>query len=415
MKRKETVKDMEKKVLLIIGFVWPEPNSSAAGYRMLQLIKAFNQMGFNIHFASPNMKTEYAFNLQSLQVETHHIEVNHSNFDAWVKALSPNVVMFDRFIMEEQFGWRIAEFCPKAIRVLDTEDLHCLRKVRAHCVKKKIEFSEQLLLESDVTKREIASISRSHLSLMISTFEMKLLENTFQISKNQLLYFPFISDCKIPEAPAFNEREHFMTIGSFRHQPNVDSVLFLKQKIWPKIRIKLPEAEIHIYGSYPKQQVTELHDPKTGFIVKGWAKDAHYVIRKSRVLLAPLRYGAGIKGKFFDALMCKTPSITTSVGAEGMPNEKNWLGIISDDVDDIVEQAVKLYSNENMWNRFSSKADDIISQNFDSNLFIPNLEEALRNSEKQSFSFQQTMLNFHSFKNSKYMSKWIEEKSKGMI
>lgn len=402
---------MEKKVLLIIGYVWPEPNSSAAGYRMLQLIKAFNQLGFYIHFASPNMKTEHAFNLKSLLVESHHIEVNSSDFDDWVKSLNPDVVMFDRFIMEEQFGWRIAEYCPNAIRILDTEDLHCLRKVRAYCIKKNIEYSEDLLLESDVTKREIASISRSHLSVMISTFEMNLLENTFQINTNQLLYFPFISDSELPQTPSFKEREHFMTIGSFRHQPNVDSVLYLKQKIWPKIRAKLPEAEMHIYGSYPKQQVTQLHNPKTGFMIKGWAKDAHHVIRKSRVMLAPIRFGAGIKGKFFDALLCKTPSITTSLGIEGMPNENNWLGFVTDDVEEIVEQAVNLYSNEIQWNSLSLKAEDIIRLNFDSNSFVSKLEEALRNLEKQNISFQQSILNFHSFKHSKYMSKWIEEKS----
>ena len=116
--------------LLVIGFVYPEPNSSAAGIRMLQLIEAFQSHNYNITFATTCKKSEHAFDLESIGVKVVEIELNHSSFDAFVKTLNPAIVLFDRFMTEEQFGWRVSEHCPSALKILDTEDLHFLRKGR---------------------------------------------------------------------------------------------------------------------------------------------------------------------------------------------------------------------------------------------------------------------------------------------
>lgn len=116
--------------LLIIGFVWPEPNSSAAGGRMLQLITQFQQQGFSITFACPAMDSDFMADLSSLNIDKKSIALNCSSFDTFIRELNPAVVLFDRFMIEEQFGWRVAENCPDALRILDTEDLHCLRLAR---------------------------------------------------------------------------------------------------------------------------------------------------------------------------------------------------------------------------------------------------------------------------------------------
>ena len=145
--------------LLIIGFVWPEPKSSAAGTRMLQLIEVFQQEGYKIVFASPCAKSDNAFNLEAIGVTQVSIELNNASFDDYIKQLNPEIVMFDRFMMEEQFGWRVTEHCPNALKILDTEDLHCLRKGRQQAYKEGGVFDKTYLL-SDVAKREIASIYR---------------------------------------------------------------------------------------------------------------------------------------------------------------------------------------------------------------------------------------------------------------
>lgn len=95
--------------ILIIGSVWPEPNSSAAGTRMLQLIALFQKQDWAITFASAASDSDFMFDVTTLGIEKVSIHLNDSNFDVFVKALNPTMVLFDRFMAEEQFGWRVAE------------------------------------------------------------------------------------------------------------------------------------------------------------------------------------------------------------------------------------------------------------------------------------------------------------------
>ena len=181
------------KHLLIIGFVWPEPKSSAAGSRMMQLINAFKNNGYQLTFASPCSKTDNAVNLEFHDVNQVEIELNNSSFDEFIKGLKPTIVLFDRFTMEEQFGWRVAEHCPNAMRILDTEDLHGLRKGRQQAFKDDKPFDNTYLF-NDFSKREIASIYRSDLSLIISEAEIEILQNQFKVDKQLLCYLPFMID-----------------------------------------------------------------------------------------------------------------------------------------------------------------------------------------------------------------------------
>ena len=144
-----------KKTLLIIGYVWVEPNSSAAGKRMLQLIDQFLERNYKITFACPAQKNEKAIDLISLGINEVSIELNNTSFDDFVKELNPTIVLFDRFMMEEQFGWRVAENCPKAIRILDTEDLHFLRKTRHQQLKN----GEGLLFKTTMTVDDLGKLN----------------------------------------------------------------------------------------------------------------------------------------------------------------------------------------------------------------------------------------------------------------
>ena len=412
---------MQIKSLLIIGAVWVEPNSSAAGKRMLQLIAQFLERDYKITFASPAQKNEKAIDLFSSGISEVAIELNNASFDVFVKELNPTIVLFDRFMMEEQFGWRVAENCPKALRILDTEDLHCLRKTRALCLKQQVPFSIDELLKQDITKREIAAILRCDFSLIISTFEMELLKNTFHIAENILMYLPFLFD-EITESQqkkwqSFEDREHFVFIGNFFHKPNVDAVLTLKNKIWTAIRKQLPKAEIHIYGAYVNQQIQELHNKKEGFIIKGFAEDADEVVENAKVVLAPLNYGAGIKGKLTEAMLCGTPSVTTTIGVEGMAGDFPWNGFVADDFSNFALKAVELYTNKPVWEQAQLNGIDIInsiySKEKNAPLFFSKIEDIQTNLEKhRTTNFLGSLLQHQTLQATKYMSKWIEEKNK---
>ena len=288
-----------KKQLLIIGFVWPEPKSSAAGSRMMHLIEIFQSKAYEITFATSCAKSDNAFDLESIGVTTEAITLNDSSFDVFIKQLDPDIVLFDRFMIEEQYGWRVAEQCPHALRILDTEDLHCLRKGRHQALKDNTVFDIDHLY-NDIAKREIASIYRCDLSIMISQVEIEILKHQFKVDEHLLHYLPFLLDSisliTQKELPNYKKREHFITVGNFLHEPNVDGLVHLKENIWPYIRKKLPKAEIHIYGAYESQKAKQLHSEEDGFLIKGFVENINEVMQHYRVCLVPLRYGAGLKG-----------------------------------------------------------------------------------------------------------------------
>ena len=387
---------------------------------MLQLIHFFLSQNWEVTFGSASFKNPNAINLQELGVQEFSLKLNHASFDLLLKEIDPTLVVFDRFMTEEQFGWRVSEQCPDALRILDTEDLHCLRKVREQALKKEVEFSTDLLLNANITKREIASMYRSDISFIISDYEMKLLENVFKIDKSLLLHIPFmldeISEKSQKEWISFEDRTHFVSIGNFLHAPNVDATKQLKQTIWPGIKKQLPKAELHIYGAYPTQQVLQLTDKQEGFYVHGFVENAKELIGKYRVLLAPLRFGAGIKGKLTEAMLCGTPSVTTTIGAEGMSGNLPWNGFVEDDFEAFSKKAVELYTDRHLWEQSQEKGIQIINTHYQKKIteekLLSGINYVFNNlGEHRTQNFIGSMLSHHTLQSTKYLSKWIEEKN----
>lgn len=406
--------------ILIIGLVWPEPTSSAAGTRMIQLIDSFIEQNYRVVFACAAAKSLHSYPLESKGVEEVDIQLNDHRFNEFVRELMPDIVMFDRFMVEEQYGWRVIEECPNALRILDTEDLHFLRYARQQAIKKNESFTNDLLY-SDQAKREIAAILRVDLSLMISKEEVDLLVTQFKIDADLLYYLPFLENPITSENSkdwtAFDDRQHFVFIGNFLHEPNWNCAHYLKTTVWPMLRTKLPKAELHIYGAYAQQKVLQLHNKQERFIVKGRAEDARETISNYRVLLAPIQFGAGVKGKLIDAMQTGTPSVTTTLGAEAMSDGLLWNGFVEDDLDEFVDQSVDLYSHEPLWKEMQLNGIEIINQRYNRLIFsmdftkrISFLRQHLEVHRRQNFMGQ--ILNFNHNQSTKYLSLWIEEKNK---
>lgn len=410
---------MNKKVL-IIGLVWPEPTSSAAGTRMLQLVRFFIARNYDVTFASAAQKGEFSYPLKSLGVETVDILLNNTAFDAFVADLRPEIVMFDRYMTEEQFGWRAADAVPDAVRILDTEDLHCLRSAREQATKKDVPFATDSLLSSEVALREIASIHRCDLTLMIGTAEIELLRNLFSVRKELLHYVPFLYDpieeTELAAWPGFDARTDYLFIGNFHHFPNIDAVHYLKSEIWPRIRNLKHDAVIRIYGAYMPERVLQLHEPKIGFRIEGRAGSVQEVMRSARVFVAPLRIGAGQKGKLAEAMVHGLPCVTTSTGAESM-SDGNWNGFISDDPDDVAEKAVELYADQQLWTQKQRVGFDMFNGLFRKQEAEDELERRLASlaahldgHRRQNFTGR--MLMHHTTASYRNLSRWIEEKNR---
>ncbi|MBX8569037.1 glycosyltransferase family 4 protein [Pseudomonas cichorii] len=420
--------------LLIIGYVWPEPRSSAASGHVMQLIQCFLEQDWHITFASPATEGEHRADLKSLGIDEVHIELNSSSFDTFVSELQPDVVLFDQFLIEEQFGWRVEKHCPDALRVLETCDFQSLRHTRHQLLKDHLNESSEpddlngffdtdnsklfaRIASSDLAQREVASLYRCDLNLMVSDVEIDLLSDQFGVPKSLLHWCPLMLD-GVPESVApFEQRAHFLSIGNFRHAPNWDAVLWMKNAIWPLIRQQLPTAQLHIYGAYTPPKATALHNAAQGFHIMNWAEDALQVMSGARICLAPLRFGAGIKGKLMDAMLSGTPSVTTPVGAEAMSGDLPWPGTIASSASEIADAAVRLYQDQTLWEEAQAAGRTILQTRFQHRQHCDSLIERIETLRQdlprhRIANFTGAMLRHHHHKSTQYMAQWIEAKNR---
>ncbi|MFJ3470710.1 glycosyltransferase [Pseudomonas sp. NPDC090201] len=419
--------------VLIIGYVWPEPRSSAASGHVMQLIDCFLAQGWQITFASPATEGEHKADLAALGITEVAIKLNDSSFDTFISELQPDVVLFDQYVMQEQFGWRVETHCPNAVRVLETSDLQSMRHTRHQLVKELLQGKPDAELNdyfamsrdnlfshmagTDIAQREIAAIYRSDLSLMVSDMEIELLTRQFGMSESLLLWAPLLVHDVPSQGKPFDERAHFLTIGNFRHAPNWDAVLWLKNAIWPLIRQQLPTAQVHVYGAYTPPKATALHNAAQGFHIMNWAEDAFQVMSAARVSLAPIRFGAGIKGKIMDAMACGTPSVTTPIGAEAMYGELPFPGAIATDAQGLADAAVRLYQDRTLWEQAQRAGWRVLDERFRFQrhcaTLIERIEQIRDNLQAhRTANFTGAMLRHHQHKSTQYMAQWIEAKNR---
>ncbi|MEW9798639.1 glycosyltransferase [Alteromonas sp. CYL-A6] len=398
---------------VIIGYVWPEPDSSAAGQNMMALMRQLTDAGMQVTFMTAAADSAHKADLSALGVSAIPVSLNCSSFDEQLAELNPSLVIFDRYMTEEQFSWRVRRACPDAIRILNTEDLHFLRNARHDAVKSGLPAS-QASLNTTLMQRELASILRSDLTLLVSREEQRLLSQELGVPPDQLVYHPLPVIAAENEPRGFDARSDFVFIGNFRHAPNWDAVLQLQQ-CWPAIRKALPSAVLRIYGAYPPKKATAMHNPARGFFIEGWADDASEVIRQARVLLAPLRFGAGVKGKLLSAMALGTPSVTTSIGAEGIASATDWPGAVSDDADEFAREAVALYTDPARWQHAQAATQPCIAQYLnqpDADTLLARLDALLKDPDAfRRARYLQGMLWHHTLRSTQYMSQWIEAKN----
>ena len=428
--------------VLFVGFVWPEPTSSAAGQNILSYVNAAKQQNWEVSFCSAAQTTPQTFNLSSIGVNAFPISLNCNSFNETLIRLQPNVVIFDRYLSFEQFAWRVKKSCPNAMLVLDAEDLHFLRSARHLLVKQQkqptsfmqstdVLAPEALIhLYNEVALREIACVLQADLTLVLSTFEKDLLVNQFNIPKNQIAHVPFIVNKfgsrfnGASNNQTFNEmfgqKHNVMFIGNFRHAPNYHAAKILAEQCWPRIYKALqadyPNIKCDIYGAYMSPKAKQLENKKIGLLMHGFAPNQLDVIQSARLMLAPISFGAGVKGKLLEAMICNTPSVTTPIGCEGI-TDKSWAGDVVSNIDAFIDQTILLYKNPIAWQQCAQNGQAILLEDYNpihnSQRFINAIQDKFSGlDECRLQNFMQSLLSHHQFQTSKYMSQWIEAKNK---
>ena len=186
---------------------------------------------------------------------------------------------------------------------------------------------------------------------------------------------------------------------------------------WHLLSAHLPKVNLHIYGAYPSQKVLDLHNKKERFLVHGRAENAQEVISKARVMLAPIVFGAGIKGKFIDAIHSGTPSISSSIGAESMVGQSSWPGYICGSLPQLIQKSVSLYSDPDLWKDKQLLGQELLQQRFDREKWYPKFLDYFQGifndlNQHRNKHFLQQVFKHHSAQSTKYMALWIEQKNK---
>lgn len=413
----------DKKRVFIIGTVWPEVTSSAAGLRDENLVSSFLDSKWEVFYSSPSQENQYSDLLKEKGVIVYSCPANDSGFDAYIQKINPQIVIFDRFLMEEQFSFRVREAVPDALRIVDTQDLHFLRRARLRALESNYSLEDiskcNIPLFSQDLVRECASIFRSDLTLVLSLIEIKLLEEKFNIPKELLFYLPFSYDKeKIQKNNQFSETKNFFFIGNFRHAPNWDAVKWLKKDLWPEIKKKCPDSELHIYGAYPPKDAMDMDHKESGFRVFGPLSNLFEKIKNYRVNLAPLRAGAGIKGKITDSWRGGIPTVTTGVGSEGLCFPDGRFGGMSvNGGDHFIRASIELYTQEEKWKKCRDIGIEFLEtymlKDHNTNRLMRKIEETLKHfKHARERNLFQNILWHEQFQRTKYFSKWIEEKNK---
>lgn len=401
------------KSVVLSALVWPEPESSAAGVKAQQLLDFFVSQGVRVSVHSGAKPGPYSERLEKQGIAVFSCEANDSRFDEWIRGVQPDLVVFDRFMMEEQFSWRVRQNCPGALRVIDNVDFHALRRYREFLHKENKQFAINEFVEQEDTLRELASYLRSDLTLVISKYEYQLLRDDVRFPENKLFYLPL---CASPQKKnGFQSRTGFSFIGNQRHAPNEDALKFLLDEVWPMLSGRIPGARLKIAGSYPIKAVEERARKFKNIEWIGPVPDAVSFLSETRVQLAPLRFGAGLKGKVLDSFSAGTPVVTTSIGAEGVerfPHES-----MVSDAGEMISQATEIYEDETLWTSIQGKGFSVLENEFSAEHWFPQFAQALRfvskrKDELRKRDWQQNLLWREQNRSTEYFSRWLELKNK---
>lgn len=425
--------------VLFLSSVWPEPTSSAAGVRVLSLAKSFMKRGAQIYWGATCKPSSFQEDLEKLGIRTREILLNDSSFNDWVKDVAPDGVVFERFVVEEQFSFRVREVAPRAWMACDTSDLHSIRRAREAWVRKNLADSASLDLReirnpksmavewlwNDDTFRELSSIHRMDLNWVVSFEEARWLVDFFGVAPEKVFVLPIdLGLDRVERQVERSERSEHACIGNFRHSPNLDAVRFLKSHLWPAVRAKLPHAKISIYGAYPSKEAMGWNSPQTGFSVRGPAEDSRVTLSKAISLVAPLRFGAGVKGKILDSWSVGTPVVTTEIGAEGiLPiGQATACELPGFSIDDWVNAIVRLEADSQHWKGVSDRGIAAFNAVYSSQPVDAFFESSFRRLSSlgsssikkgsESGQWTQALLWSNQLRSTEYFSRWIEEKNR---
>ncbi|HVC36220.1 MAG TPA: glycosyltransferase [Candidatus Dormibacteraeota bacterium] len=347
-----------ERLALVIDHYVPEPDKDSGSVRMNHLIGVLQDMGYKITFWPQNLfnSRPYTKHLQGRGVEVVYGSVDFLKFSQ-ERGNNYDLVLLSRPSVAPSYIDVVRSLYGRAKIIYDTVDLAFLRIRR----QARIEHDDRLGEIADGWEKvELGLIQRTDASLVVSPVEQKLLNKLSPDSKVSV-----VSNIHIQKPGpylSFEKRRDIVFIGGFSHQPNVDATLWFCKEILPLVTKELPNILVKIVGSSPPTKVLALATDNVK--VMGYIENVDDIFRRSRVFIAPLRYGAGVKGKIGQAMEYGLPVVSTSIGIEGMHLVDNESCLVADVPKAFAKAVIKLYTNKKTWEKLSVNSQEVLDKYF---------------------------------------------------
>jgi len=359
--------------VLVIDHSLPTPDLDSGSLRMLEIVKAIRRRGHHVAFLAEGLahRQPYAQNMQRLGVEVVHQPFYRSVIDYLDQhGREFDLVIVSRADIASRYLETVRSLAPQAKAVFDTVDLCFLREARAAVI---LDDPSLCPAAERRKQQELGLAKKYDATMVVSPIEKGILEA--ECPGIKVILLPNIMDIPSIEPPGFDARRDLVFIGGFGHPPNVDAVVYFVERILPRIVEKLPDVVFQIVGSNMPAEIRRL----TGEHVRalGYVPDVRPIFDKSRVAVAPIRFGAGVKGKVNQSMAHGVPTVVSTIAAEGMHLAHELNAMIADDPAGFADAVVRLYTCQDLWDRISANGRENVREHFSVESVSPQIDELL--------------------------------------
>jgi GT2 family glycosyltransferase/glycosyltransferase involved in cell wall biosynthesis len=338
-----------KKNILVIDHHLPKPDQDSGSLRMFQILKLLRQLGHRVAFIPDNLanETPYAAELQKRGIQVVHYPYIKKVRDYLTAHGSElDVVVLSRCDFARKYTADVRRHAPQSRIIFDTVDLHHVREGGEAELTGDLEMLRNAQQKQEL---EYQAVEQADETWVVSPLEQQLLQESFPAKSIQLV-------SNIVDIPGskmrFSSRRDYLFIGGFQHRPNIDAVLFFAQKIYSLVRQHLPDAKFYVLGGKAPPEIAAL--ATEGIIIAGSQKDVRPFFDGIKLSIAPLRFGAGVKGKINQSMAFGVPVVATSRAVDGMGLRDREDVLIADEPDAFARAVIELYQSEELWARLSA-------------------------------------------------------------
>ncbi len=337
------------KRVLIVDATTPTPDQDSGSLRMVNLMRVLIDLGAQVSFLPENRAfvERYTPALQELGVEALYAPYAQDAIALLrERGREFNLVVLSRHYVAASFVGLVRLYAPQAKLAFDTVDLHYLREQRAA----ELTGRSDLARHAAATRaQELKLIRECDVTLVVSPVEQALLHTDAPGARVEVLSNVHeVYGCRTP----FAERRDLVFVGGFQHPPNADAVSWFVANVFALIRAELPDVRFHVIGSKVPEAIRALADAQV--IVHGYVEDITPYMDGCRISIAPLRYGAGVKGKVNMAMSHGLPVVATPCAVEGMHVVVGTDVLVAEDAAAFAAAVIELYRNEALWETLSA-------------------------------------------------------------